>query len=71
MASNKAACPPPPKFFSLAVSHFLNFFLLILFFKRGLSLSLRLAAFGINFDKKFILPRKDPDCFNEFGGLKF
>ena len=36
----------------------------------GLSLSVRLAAFGINFDRWFILPIKDPSCFSDLGGFR-
>ena len=53
----------------LISSNIMFFFFFFSFSSRsnGLSLSVRLAAFGIHFERWLILPRKDLSCFSERG----
>ena len=64
MSSNTTVYSGPYSIFLTGSFIFFNF----LFSRsRGLSLSVRVAAFGINFERWFMLPKKDPSSFNERG----
>ena len=62
--------PPHSNFFSGSFIFF-NFFFSFSSRNNSRSLLVRVAAFAINFERWFILPREDLSCFSDFGCSNF